>query len=129
MIALYCVLQRVVDILKLDVEASEWTTLRDIITENHTQYIKQIIMEIHTPRSRWSRDKVTTRDFDEMFQILFDLHRQGFRMYLHHADKFCCGGFGDLVPQHIAQKLICCYELFFININYHRSPRDILINS
>ncbi len=103
------------DILKLDVEGSEWSSLRQAIDDGSLRSIKQLIVEIHSPRLRQGRQVMTKQDYADIFQILIDLERLGFRKYLYHADKYCCGGFADLTPVSVAKKLICCYELFYVN--------------
>ena len=41
-------LQRIIDILKLDVEYSEWDGLRAMMSEGSLHKVKQLVLEVHT---------------------------------------------------------------------------------
>ena len=43
-------LQQRVDVVKIDIEISEWPVLRDVIVSGEFRYIKMLLIEIHTPQ-------------------------------------------------------------------------------
>ena len=49
-IMIYVFFQRVIDVLKIDIELSEWPVFRDIIVSGEFTFIKSFLVEIHSPK-------------------------------------------------------------------------------
>ncbi|KAL7641172.1 UNVERIFIED_CONTAM: hypothetical protein RMT77_008310 [Armadillidium vulgare] len=70
---------RVINILKIDIEGGEWDILEDLLNQRYLDLIMQIAVEVH-PFIDESRDK---KDDDELLEsyleILLDFEKKGFR--------------------------------------------------
>jgi|SRR6218665_1986278 len=110
-------LQRVIDILKVDVEGGEWPFLRDVIYEDKDQQlstVKQLLMELHSPR--YKLETVTKKDYYEMITYLTDLRRSEFQIFKNYHDGNCCAVFASLMPPEIPER--CCEEVAMVNLRF-----------
>ena len=113
-------LQKVIDVVKIDIEGAEWPALKQILTTDIMKYVKQLIFEIHTPVFQGST--MTVEDYASIYNDLTELRDVwGFRLYKELHNNGCCGRFATLTPENmiIHKRELCCYELYFVNINYH----------
>ena len=117
---IFCLTQRTIDALKIDVEGAEWPFLRDILSDMDSLLnVKQLLIEIHTPRNLSERKQMSLTDFAQVYYSLQSLkYKLGFRNFLYHDRNNCCGRFTILTPKTIAGKVLCCYEIFYINGKY-----------
>ena len=114
-------LQRVLDVLKVDVEAAEWPFLRNLVDVEPTQsdYIRQLIMEIHTPHVR--PRQLNKTDLIEMIYYAERLSRLGFSVVRNRQVNWCCGTFSGLMPTSVPEK--CCYEVVLVNTWFTNSSQ------
>ena len=127
---LHPLLQRVIDMLKMDPEGAEWSAMRHIIDTGVYKQIKQVAMEIHTPRKKTSnetytapKEEMTVLDFGEVYQTLQDFHRVGFRQYYHNLERShlgCRRFFANFTAQWLYnhELPICQYEVMYVNSNF-----------
>ena len=109
----------VIDIVKLDVEQSDWPVLKDIIDSGEaSMFIKQIAIETHSVT--FKHENVHLGDYLTMLKIIHSLEQAGFKKYLVHARNNCCGVFSVMVTKEVGKtgKDLCCYELFFVNSRF-----------
>ena len=67
-ILLYCFwLQRVIDILKIDIEGDEWESLADMVQTGMFKNIKQLLVEFHF----WKMNQETRARWLYVFRLLF----------------------------------------------------------
>jgi len=103
-------------VLKVDVEAAEWPFLRNLIDvePNLFQYIRQLILEAHTPHV-WPR-QLNKTDLLEMIYYAKRLTQLGFTLVRNREVNYCCGRFSPLMPKPVPEK--CCYEIFYVNTRF-----------
>ena len=112
--------QKVLDMVKIDIEGAEWPALKQILSTHSMKYVKQLIVEIHTPVFRGG--EMTVEDYTSIYNDLAELRDVwGFRLYMEHHNIGCCRSFTTLTPAKMINNKhhLCCYELHFINSNYH----------
>ena len=83
---------KIIDMLKMDVENSEWSSFEAMFEENSLCYVKQLGFEIH----------IKQNNFQKYFNTLMQLEKVGFRRYLMIRNKRCSH----------------CYELYYVNMNF-----------
>ena len=115
-LCLCCVLQRVIDVLKIDVEAGEWPFLRNLVDvePNLSDYIRQMVIEIHTPYAKPRQLKKT--DVVEMIYYATRLSDIGFTIAQNRHLWWCCGVFSGMMPKSVREK--CCYENVYVNTRF-----------
>jgi Methyltransferase FkbM domain len=115
--------QRIIDVLKIDVEGGEWPFLRDLAIDNPNQLssIRQIIVEVHSPKVR--PQVLNAADFIEMNyyfdQLLSPLDSQsnsGFAVFGNRHYLSCCGVFAGMMPSNIRET--CCHEVSLLNVRF-----------
>ena len=106
--------------MKIDVEASEWPFLRDVISDGDSlSNVKQLIIETHTPRYIKERRQMSLADYAQVYYSLQSLkYKLGFKNFLYHDRNNCCGRYTVLTPKSVAGKTLCCYEIFYVNSKY-----------
>jgi len=103
--------QKTIDMLKIDVEGSEWGALAKMLEERMLNRVKQLAIEIHTPELY--KVKSSIDDIIQYSTVLSQLELIGFRKWYRHINPW---GF---FPAHGRTKnLPCCYELTYINMNF-----------
>ncbi|PAA75979.1 hypothetical protein BOX15_Mlig001702g1 [Macrostomum lignano] len=98
---------RVIDILKIDIEHSEWPALKTAVKDGSLKNVKQLLLETHIKR------KATANDYLEYFAVLESLHSLGFRLWHYNWNTF-----GNFISRHDATLRTCCHELYYINSNF-----------
>ena len=99
---LLLVFQRIIDILKIDIEADEWTAIPEMIQSGVLASVKQIAIEIH-----YESGKVPAKT---QLSVLRRLYEAGFRIVMRDRNVYN-------VIKHSAYKygLIKLYELTLLN--------------
>jgi len=103
--------QKTIDILKLDVEGSEWGALEKMLEERMLDRVKQLAIEIHTPELY--RLKSSIDDLIRYSTILSQLEMIGFRKWHWNFNMW-----GFFPARDGSKYLSCCYELVYVNINF-----------
>jgi len=103
--------QKTIDILKLDVEASEWGALENMLQEKMLDRVKQFVFEIHT--NELYQVKSSVDDLVRYSSILSQLERIGFRKWHWNFNMW-----GHFPARDGSKHLTCCYELAYINNNF-----------
>jgi len=101
-------------ILKVDIEGSEWSFLREAIDSGSIKKVGQLMVEVHfwphlLPQATSNHEMVRT-----WYRILKDLTDAGFKVFDYHENPFSTYPY-DLFTRGPAA---CCHELGFLNINY-----------
>ena len=112
-------LQKVIDVIKVDIEGAEWPFLRQVLKTDKLKYVKQLIFELHTPI--YKTDTLTVEHFSIYNDLMEVKEKWGFELYLEHHKNDCCPMYGVIVPQEMVQGAkmdLCCFELFFLNKNF-----------
>ena len=117
-------IQKIIDVLKVDVEGAEWPCFVDWLKTGILKNVKQIAIEVHTPKLRAAYEIMSIEDYLRTAWILEELQRQGFRKYLVDYSGGCCKRFSNWTRccgrfsnwSRISGHIICCYEIFFIKI-------------
>jgi len=103
--------QKTIDILKLDVEASEWGALESMLEEKMLDRVKQLAIEIHT--NEIYRIKSSMENLVRFSTILHRLEEIGFRKWRWNFNMW-----GFFPARDGSKYLSCCYEIVYVNINY-----------
>ncbi|XP_064602533.1 probable methyltransferase-like protein 24 isoform X2 [Liolophura sinensis] len=91
--------ERPIDVLKMDIESSEWSTLTTAIADGSLNNVRQFLIELHN-----------TQDTRSSLQILKRLRNLGFRIFYAHKNPQC-GKSEDVTPLRTT-----CHELQMIHI-------------
>ncbi|ELU18242.1 hypothetical protein CAPTEDRAFT_228674 [Capitella teleta] len=111
---------RSLDLLKMDIEFSEWAALHDMLQTGLTKNIRQLVMEIHTPEMdiHVKPDHLCTWSTHDtlafMLKTLIDLQNVGFSVYYispNHRTSFK-SGITDV-------ERLCCYNLHLVNTRHY----------
>ncbi|XP_076438143.1 putative methyltransferase-like protein 24 [Babylonia areolata] len=97
-----------IDVLKMDVEGSEWPSLSAMLKERQLDNVRQLLVEYHTT----SDDAATLRS---RLTIIGDLERAGFRKF-YITKNAGCGRAAVGVPI----KRTSCYEVHYVNDKFRR---------
>ena len=100
----------------MDTEGAEWPCLVDWVNSGVLSRVKQIAIEVHTPKMRDQGEVMTLEDHLRVVWIFEQLEKQGFRKYLVDMTNGCCGRFSDW--SRVNSRVLCCYELFYVNTKY-----------
>lgn len=103
--------QKTIDILKLDIEASEWGALESMLEEQMLDRVKQLAIEIHT--SELNKAKSSIDNLVRYSAILRRLEMIGFRKWHWNFNMW-----GFFPARDGSKYLSCCYELVYINTNF-----------
>ena len=102
--------QAVVDILKMDIEYSEWEAFESIFLEGSLVNVKQFMFEFHTDELV-SKD-TTAKDFTYFWLMWKTLERLGFKYWAYETNMD-----GRYVSKVTKQKRACCGNAYFVNVN------------
>ncbi|XP_063425402.1 probable methyltransferase-like protein 24 [Mytilus trossulus] len=91
---------RNVNIVKMDIEFSEWTSLPNIIKTGTLRNTKQLLVEFHGSSASV-----------EKLQTLRNIYNEGFRIYWYHRNPRQ----GNLLQGRFVQNS-ACYEVYFLRI-------------
>ncbi|XP_048251012.1 probable methyltransferase-like protein 24 [Haliotis rufescens] len=96
---------RFIDVLKMDVEHSEWPALPNMISSGELSKVRQFLVEYHGKCD-------TKNDCRNKLKILKDIYDKGFRKFYVHKNHQC--GFKNNLFPVIRTG---CYEIHYVNIN------------
>lgn len=102
------------DVLKIDIEYSEWTALSAILEDGSLRNVKQFVLEIHSPETFRHLPVATIQDYLEMHDILSDLELLGFRKYFTHLNPYC----KDKKSRVSGKITQLCYEMSYLNLAF-----------
>ncbi|KAK3102929.1 hypothetical protein FSP39_015005 [Pinctada imbricata] len=92
-------LNRTIDVIKIDIEGTEWGSIPNMISSGILSNVKQFLVEFHG-----QGDVASLR----VLRMLYDI---GFRIYWMHRNPACQND-GHLIP-------ICsCFEIYFVNTHF-----------
>ncbi|XP_045165893.2 probable methyltransferase-like protein 24 [Mercenaria mercenaria] len=83
--------ERVLDILKIDIEGGEWTAFPEIFQSGVLKYVKQICIEIHFGKTSTNHLYYTNWgdvSSKNQLKVLRNLYEQGFRIFMHEHNLF-----------------------------------------
>jgi hypothetical protein len=105
--------EKLIDVVKLDIEYNEWVCLQQMVTDGSLNNVKQLIFEIHTPEVETVQRPSSKQDFLDMYLTLAALEHIGFRKYHYHSNPL-----GHYTSVRTGKTRSCCYELYYINIHF-----------
>ena len=114
--------QRVIDVLKLNVDTAEWPFLRNVLVEDVDQLdsVKQLLLEIHSPRPH--PYQLNNDDLAEMIFYAKKLQSRGFAVFNYRQSNDCCKQFAAMMPSGVREK--CCQQTSYINQRFIRPTPD-----
>ncbi|XP_077869219.1 uncharacterized protein LOC102802408 [Saccoglossus kowalevskii] len=102
-----------IDVLKIDIEGGEWSSLKKMLEQGILHYVKQLVFEIHMWELDYTDNGAKIR---EWYSILQSLERQGFRMWHWHLNPRSIDVYlGD----YYFMNEPCCYEFSWINTQFN----------
>ena len=99
-----------IDVLKMDVEGAEWSSLSAMIQERQLDNVRQLLVEYH----HMDDNPATLRS---RLKILGDVERVGFRKFYVSKNSVCAR-----VAVGVPIERTSCYEVHYINANFRRKP-------
>ncbi|XP_071082994.1 probable methyltransferase-like protein 24 isoform X2 [Haliotis cracherodii] len=97
--------QNAIDVLKMDVESSEWRSLPEMVASRDLRSVRQLLVEYH--------GKCTDRDeCIQMLKVLKDVYDLGFRKFYVHKNPGC-----HLKSSVFPVERTFCYEIHYVNTN------------
>lgn len=103
---------RVVDVLKVDIEHNEWASLLQACKAGDLRHVAQLAVEFHL----WPQDKPVEEYFADKRDVIRCLGEAGFRFFF-----FSENGASDYLRGASDQKVRQCFEVAAININLLQS--------
>ncbi|XP_060073318.1 uncharacterized protein LOC132553123 [Ylistrum balloti] len=100
---------RQIDILKMDIEGSEWLAVPNILETGILNHVKQLYLEIHV-----SVNNRRARDWIPKLDLLRQLHDVGFRLFWSHPNQV---HYNTAISIYTKRHVSSCYELYYVNIN------------
>ena len=114
---LVCFKQRVIDVLKLDIESNEWSCIKTMVREGVMTSVRQLVFEMHTPEVFMVGRQSSREDYADMYATLHLLEEHGFRRFHIHYNHM-----GQFISTRSGKHRTCCYEISYININFLQLP-------
>jgi len=106
--------QSTIDILKMDIEYSEWDALETMLAQPRClAAVKQLMIEFHT-RELNSKHSSSRQDLAMYWRVLRGIHQLGFRLW-HVWNNPECNFRSRRVP---AMSFCGCFNMYFINVKY-----------
>lgn len=114
---------RTLDLVKMDIEYSEWASFESMLRTGMLERIKQLVFEVHT--SDMNGDVPTKEAFLRYHKVFDSIEALGFRRFFRHDNPY---GVGAVVAARAktnhpiykkSVKLLrtCCHEVHYINLN------------
>ena len=103
--------QKIIDVLKIDIEYNEWSCFRTMLKEGVLRNIRQLVFEIHTSEIYTIKRPSSVQDFHDMAETLLEMERMGFRRFHYHYNPY-----GKYLSTRSGKQRTCCYELSYVNI-------------
>ena len=111
---LFVLWQVTIDILKIDIECSEWDALEVMLT-NHSclANVKQLMVEFHT-REIQKTDTSSRDDLRRYWNVLRRIYHLGFKLWNVWNNPTC-----HFRSKHPPNTLYCgCFNMYFLNFKY-----------
>lgn len=101
----------VIDILKIDIEFSEWDSFESMFKEGILKKVKQLMFETHTEELQ---GRTTTKEnYVRFLRVWNGIYEAGFRQWKNNWNNF-----GRYESKNSWKQRTCCFEHYLININY-----------
>ena len=107
---LNCLSQATIDLIKMDIEHSEWTALRDMLGKGELDHVRQLLVEFHL----YNANAIDVRN---RMLVLKQIEDKGFRRFYTHLNPNC----GDLLNVFPVSRTTC-YETYYVNSRFARPP-------
>jgi hypothetical protein len=103
--------QTTIDILKIDIEYSEWDAFEAMFLEGSLANVKQLMFEYHTEELH--KKTSTSTDYAYYTQVFRALDRLGFKYWIFETNPD-----GNYKSTHTGAQYTCCGNVYFINVKY-----------
>jgi len=103
----------VIDILKIDIEYSEWGALETMFMDGTLTKVKQLLIETHSNQIGGKLSSSTVANYNYYLKTMRELYKRGFRMW-----KTSWNHFGNFTSKLSGAAITCCFEMYFINVNF-----------
>ena len=111
-----CLSQTSIDILKIDIERSEWPALVDILESGELKQVRQFLVEFHTEL----RFPSTVPTYRKRLSILAKIEELGFRRLYSHMNPL------GLTRQNEYPSIrTSAYEVYYVNTKFSRQQEDL----
>lgn len=115
---------RTIDIVKMDIESSEWESLESMLETGVLERVKQLMFEVHTQDCYGPIG--TKKDFLRYHKIFDGIEALGFRRFYQHVNKVGIGALRNIKkksndPVYKKSVLLgrsCLHELYYINVRF-----------
>jgi hypothetical protein len=115
----FLLFQRIIDVLKLDVEGAEFQAFPVIFKDNILSRVKQIAMEIHIPKD------VSVSSIQAAFAIFRQLEELGFRKWSFRETPY---GESPHKSDLLRRWRFLAHDINFINMNFLDSTYNPLLD-
>jgi len=106
------VTQTTIDILKIDIECSEWSAFDAILAEPKClAKVKQMLVEFH---SCLRRNVIQPKQFLGYLRTFREIDRLGFKLW-RVWDNVACTFPSKIIPD---TKFFGCFNAYYLNVNY-----------
>ena len=102
-------LQATIDIIKMDIEFSEWTALVDIMEHGELNGVRQLLVEFHENALK------RRQTFGERLHVLANIEALGFRRFYTHLNPL-----GFRISSEYPNERTSAYEVCFVNTKFVR---------
>ena len=106
--------QVTIDILKMDIEYSEWDALEVMLTNvSCLANVKQLMIEFHTHEKGTNATK-SRDDLTRYWRVLRGIYHLGFKLWNVWNNPHC-----NFRSQRIPKMTYCgCFNMYFLNVKY-----------
>ena len=108
--------QSTIDILKIDIEHSEWPSLVSMMENGELKNVRQFLIEFHTQITAVPRE-VTYR---QRLHLLAEIEQLGFRRFYTHLNPL-----GQLRRDEYPDARTTAYEVYFVNTKLSRQQKSV----
>ena len=108
--------QSTIDILKIDIEHSEWPSLVSMMENGELKNVRQFLIEFHTQITAVPRE-VTYR---QRLHLLAEIEQLGFRRFYTHMNPW-----GNLRSGEYPDARTTAYEVYFVNTKLSRQQKSV----
>lgn len=105
--SIFFLIQRRIDVLKIDIEGNEWPTLKTVLEEGAFQNITQFLLEFHGGPAVTKTEVLTRLNYLRAIRLL------GYRIFYAHKNPLCAPKYNALSKTPFPTD---CYEIHTIKI-------------
>ncbi|XP_074644092.1 uncharacterized protein LOC141900960 isoform X2 [Tubulanus polymorphus] len=114
-----------IDYFKIDVEFSEWDTLKTMATDGSFGKIKQLGIEYHLPDLNVGLFGASSKkSFGHQIGIFMALERYGFKLWYQHTNP--TGWFNSKIT---GRREPCCKEIVYVNTNFMKDAPQVAMST